>query len=609
MANIYRETLTGLVQAICCKVRLLPGVLALAFFILTFSFSGNVHADELTILKGTVVTMTSKDAIIENGAILINNGMIEEIVDLDDTGFSSNTDGAIEIETEGIIFPGLINIHNHNFWATLPTVPVNTKYNNRYEWQPDDNVADLTPFLGFNPPVGFNIGRAEFNPYVNYPRYLLSDPLLGGLVVEVSKYAEIKGLVGGTTTIEGTINAPGVSDGVLLRNAEHTNFGQDRVERTAQNITDPAFAPFAQLLVQAGQNGLLDTFLVHLAEGTDAQSLAEYDKLKELDLLQEWTVIVHGIPLTREMFDEMASAGTDLVWSPTSNLALYGQDARADQALDAGVNVSLGSDWGVSGPKSLLVSLKVAWELNNERKKNKNDFTPRYEHFSAYDLVRMVTVNPAKSLKWDNYVGQLQEGLYADILVIDRGTLDEDENDPNLYKALIDATEKNVRLVMVEGDALYGDQPLMDQLKPGDYEMIGDGDFEKAIDVTKAGKFKGTQTFAQIEVTLSSAMLFNPFVMYATFPVVQFVESLTGVPLSFGEFLFLFGYIFFDYLPDTATFPPSPADLGALLAPGALSLPLTPVYTSADPLFFDFINNSVNASFPDIEKIYYIPKN
>ncbi|MDA0204998.1 MAG: hypothetical protein O3A53_01780 [Acidobacteria bacterium] len=298
------------------------------------------------ILTGTVVTMTGRDAIIPQGAILIRDGQIQEIIAVAKRrgktvmDFSSNVDDATVVETDGLIFPGLINIHNHTLYGSLPHVPIEQNYNNRYEWQPDDNAVDLTPFLGVNVPLPFNIGRADFNPYVEYPRHLLTNSQLFGLAIEASKYSEIKALVGGTTTIEGSINANGVTN-MLIRNAESANLGAGAVFRTAQNITEPEFAPIAAQLAQAGQAGLLDAFLVHLAEGTDSTSLAELEKLKQLNLFDEWTVIVHGVPFPRSVFDEMAVVGADLVWSPTSNLALYGQTARADQALSAGVNVSL----------------------------------------------------------------------------------------------------------------------------------------------------------------------------------------------------------------------------------------------------------------------------
>ena len=50
-----------------------------------------------------------------------------------------------------------------------------------------------------------------------------------------------------------------------------------------------------------------------------------------------------------------------MVWSPLSNLLLYGATARVDAAKRAGVRIGLGSDWSPSGSKNLLGELKVAW--------------------------------------------------------------------------------------------------------------------------------------------------------------------------------------------------------------------------------------------------------
>ena len=256
----------------------------------------------------------------------------------------------------------------------------------------------------------------------------------------------------------------------------------------------------------------------------------------------------------------------------------------------------------MSAPKNLLASLKVAWELNRSGQKNKNSFTPRYEPFSDYELVEMVTANPARSLKWDHRVGQLREGLIADILVIDRVG---DEKDLNPYKALIRATEKNVQLVLVGGEALYGEEAIMTELKPGDFELIGDGTFTKAIDVTRSGPTKGSQTMAEIQTALSTAMAFEIPAMFSSFPAVSTIEFLLGRPIVIQEFAFFFGLIFPDYLPTGAAFPPGAAEVGFLLfGPGPLSLPLTPIYTSADPTFFEFMNEAQNAMLPDIQSYY-----
>ena len=50
-----------------------------------------------------------------------------------------------------------------------------------------------------------------------------------------------------------------------------------------------------------------------------------------------------------------------MIWSPLSNLLLYGDTARVDVAKRAGVRIGLGSDWSPSGSKNLLGELKIAW--------------------------------------------------------------------------------------------------------------------------------------------------------------------------------------------------------------------------------------------------------
>ena len=49
-----------------------------------------------------------------------------------------------------------------------------------------------------------------------------------------------------------------------------------------------------------------------------------------------------------------------MVWSPQSNLRLYGATTLAADALRAGMPVALGADWLPSGSTSLLAELKVA---------------------------------------------------------------------------------------------------------------------------------------------------------------------------------------------------------------------------------------------------------
>ena len=268
--------------------------------------------------------------------------------------------------------------------------------------------------------------------------------------------------------------------------------------------------------------GLVDAWLVHLAEGVrDADrragdvssSRAEFTELKARNLLTDATVILHGVGLEPEDFVEMAHApparadgagdgrGAKLVWSPLSNLLLYGKTAAVYDALAAGVLVSLGTDWTPSGSPNLLTELKVADRALRDvlLLGGRRDIVPSLAVSGAKDaganeraldqlLVEMVTINPAMAVRWDDQVGSIEAGKVADILVIDAKPLPEIHRvfPQSPYRRLIDATERDVSLVMVGGFAQAGDVAVMSALKPGDFEVVagGAGCFEKAIDVT-----------------------------------------------------------------------------------------------------------------------------
>ena len=125
----------------------------------------------------------------------------------------------------------------------------------------------------------------------------------------------------------------------------------------------------------------------------------------------------------------MKDVGAKLVWSPQSNLRLYGETTRAADALELGLLVGLGADWLPSASTSLLAELKVARrELFNQGAKP----TPK-------QLVDMVTRDAAKMAGLEDKLGQLEAGRPADLVVLERREEDPWENvveaDPGLGRA------------------------------------------------------------------------------------------------------------------------------------------------------------------------------
>lgn len=177
--------------------------------------------------------------------------------------------------------------------------------------------------------------------------------------------------------------------------------------------------------------------MLHLSEGTDN---AAHDHFKALDLGNgQWAITpslvgIHSIALTAEDFAIMESHGASMVWSPLSNLLLYGETADIGAAESNGINIGIGSDWAPSGSKNLLGELKVASLVSAEKG---NIFTPS-------ELIAMATRDAAKILNWDRVIGSVEQGKRADLLVIDGNQGDE-------YAHLINAHETDIALALIDG--------------------------------------------------------------------------------------------------------------------------------------------------------------
>ena len=74
-------------------------------------------------------------------------------------------------------------------------------------------------------------------------------------------------------------------------------------------------------------------------------------------LLAPQTAIVHGTALGNAEFTKMAATGMKLIWSPKSNLFLYNDTTRIDQAPLAGVStIALAPDWSLGGRSTCLMN-------------------------------------------------------------------------------------------------------------------------------------------------------------------------------------------------------------------------------------------------------------
>jgi 5-methylthioadenosine/S-adenosylhomocysteine deaminase len=384
-------------------------------------------------IRGRIVTMNAakpedEDQVIDDGVIYVANDVIADITTPTapvPTGFKD----APRLNTRGTIYPGLIELHNHLSYNILPLWKVTGTYSNNSQWRNSE-------------------GKRKF---ISGPMSLLNDA--GGYLGAIVRYVETKCLVAGVTTSQGLtlIGAGGIPKKYrgVVRNCEEPDYPDLPAAAHRIDNIDSGDAIDPQDFLDKLTN-LKGGYLLHLSEGTDETARKHFCALQIPN--DDWAITssllgIHSAGLCPEDFPIFQSRGGSMVWSPLSNLMLYGETAHMDAAKNSGLLIALGSDWSPSGSKNLLAELKIARLYSKQHGKL----------FTEAELVRMVTSNPARMLKWFTKLGSIEKGKLADFLIL-RGQAKDS------YKKLVTSDELDVGMVIIGGVLRYGVTPWMKNL-------------------------------------------------------------------------------------------------------------------------------------------------
>nr|MBA2540696.1 amidohydrolase family protein [Deltaproteobacteria bacterium] len=383
------------------------------------------------LLKGIVLTPST---VFRGGQVL---------VDLDGQIACTGCDCAVGGETvtscpDGVISPGLINTHDHTqfansypYGASLYTNDEAVRYEDRQQWREGDQP-----------------GR---------PRIRKSGTASNNQVT----WGELRFVLGGATSIVGE----GQVDG-LLRNLDSDNKQEGLAKKKVEFDTFPLddFQDGQRRDGDCNYGGEpttpasvteFDAYEPHISEGLNVsahneflcQSSDTFDTMApgtSNNLVMAKTAIIHGVGFQAADFASLGEAGTALIWSPRSNVSLYGDTARVTVAARFGVEIALGTDWMPSGSMNMLRELKCAASLND---------TYYNGFFTDEALWRMVTSSAAAVTATDDKIGTLAAGKVADISIF--------KANGKTYRAVIDAESADVAMVMRGGKVLYGDDNIV----------------------------------------------------------------------------------------------------------------------------------------------------
>ena len=374
--------------------------------------------------------------------------------------------GVTNLDTGGIIYPGLMDVHNHPAYNSFPTLMFNNfPYGHRDEWGESDSEYDA-----------WKTKRTSL-------RSASGDSTNDG----ITKYGEILELIAGCIAIQGQSNA----------DSEHTHpdivlFNVEQFPARTWNDIFPWTSTLSERtnLLAKIAGGAVNASIIHLCEGTDTVARAQFATWRDWGMLNSTVAIIHGAALQAADFAQMGAVGAKLIWSPMSNMKLYAGTANVKAAKAAGVTVAISPDWTPSGCYNILEELGYAWQLNTTIFSNA---------YTAREMTEMVTINGAKCAGLDDRYGKIAVGYNAGLAVVEG-----DPADP--YMALIRARPPQVLLTIVDGTPRYGEPALMSALGVAGESVTVKGRAKKLnIAVVHPFLEYGQHTFATIRTNLVAA--------------------------------------------------------------------------------------------------------
>jgi len=373
---------------------------------------------------------------VSNGVLRVDNGRIVSV--------ESAPAARVDLDLgDAVILPGLVNAHMHLDLGGLRSLPYQLK-------PPADFLAWLRAVVAYRRGSTTNEWDAAIVQGIE-ESLRCGTTLIGDISVDGRSLNFLS-----NTPLRGTVFHEVI--GLTRARARQTWQAAARwIEANpATDVSRPGLSPHAPYSVRKGLFRLAARWSrrlglplsSHLAETrTELELLSKHagalrQFLEELGAWDE-SGLAPGIDWIAQACSHGArfcsvhlnhAAGTPvkhLIWCPRTH-AYFGHPPHPFEGyLKAGVNVALGTDSLASCP-DLSVLEEARWVYRN------------YSHLGAAQVLRLVTINGAKALMWDEEVGSLAPGKSADWIAIplearfhDQPELGVLESDARVWKVCI----------------------------------------------------------------------------------------------------------------------------------------------------------------------------
>ncbi len=405
------------------------------------------------ITNAIIFTVNEKDEIIKNGTVVIEDGKIAQVGKKEEVRLPQDATRIIDGKGQMALLPGLIDTHNHS--SLMRGVVENQRM---VEWLP---VYDLE-----------HRACMEEDAY-HAARLCYLECLKNGTTTIMDMYrfmhrsAEAAGELGirlhmapyAADVLPYTFFDTTETNEALIKSHHMTQNGRIRVWMGLEDLFYCSEQMYKDAVRCQKEYGV--GIHTHGCEQMEEEETvhkkfgkSSIEVLEERGILGEHTLLAHCVWVGREDMKRMAATGTSLAHCPTSAAKLGCGVARIPMMKEAGVNVSMGTDGPIdNNSMDLFQEMKFGSLI---QKATHCDALM----FGAKEMLRMATINGARSLGMEKEIGSIEVGKSADLILVDclKPNLQPvywNGNDTNLLWNLVYAANgSNVDTVMVQGEIL-----------------------------------------------------------------------------------------------------------------------------------------------------------
>ena len=416
-----------------------------------------------TLIKGIVLTVDRDRRVFDKGYVAITAGRITDVGPIDSCDWVATRE---TVDGDFLVMPGLINTHSHLLQGTIRGMGAGTSYEERLYgiYYPmmaacNEEEAYISALCSLLEMFTGGVTTTQDAHFCNVNKSAIDGVLRAVSDLGMRCRMTRNVLTDPATSPAGFQETPDVAIGEVERVKRQWESETIRVTTAPLGLTYVLFDHVKPLFDWTEANRT--QFDLHTTTFMDNKLLAErgwkggsaHQWLDAHDMLNERSLLLTGGEVPEEDFDVIARAN--------ARVSLHADHARIKSELrpllERGVRVGIGLDGAVGGHQNFWYLIRHA--VPNQRHADRlADMSPasdpmdtRYVAKSLFGdpetAIELGTIGGASALDWEEQIGSLEVGKFADLVVFDLSHAVQFAPRAALVNILVAASANNARYV------------------------------------------------------------------------------------------------------------------------------------------------------------------